>query len=388
MSARLIDRTSAESVEARLAESPIVALLGARQVGKTTLARQVAARQARTVHWFDLEDPADVARLHDPGLALRNLQGLVVIDEIQRRPDLFPLLRVLGDRPDTPARFLILWSAAPELLKQSSETLAGRVSFVHLEPLRGVEVGESELARLWLRGGFPRAFLASDDRASLRWRSDFVATFLERDLPQLGIGVAAPMMRRFWTMLAHLHGQTWNGSRLARGLGVADTTVRRYVDHLEATFMVRTLQPWHVNVGKRQVKSPKVYVSDSGLAHALLGIATQEELERHPQLGASWEGFALQEIVQSVGAPWRHCHFWATHGGAELDLLIDWGGRRRGFEIKRSEAPTPTRSMHIALEDLQLDELIVVHAGTGAWPMAERIRALGLRDLIAETRAG
>lgn len=372
-----------DAVLTRLGESPVVAILGARQVGKTTLARRVVERVGESVTWFDLEDPADLARLADPGVALRGLRGLVVLDEVQRSPDLFPLLRVLADRDPLPARFLLLGSASPELLRQGSETLAGRLSLHRLDGFHLDEVGAERADDLWIRGGFPRSFLAADDAASLRWRADFVTTFLERDLPQLGVGVPAPTMRRLWTMLAHLHGQTLNASELSRSLGVSDTTVRRYVDHLAAALVVRVLPPWHANVGKRQVKAPKVYVADSGLLHALLQLADRVQVERHPKLGASWEGFALAEVVRALGIPWDRCSFWATHQGAEMDLVVEVGGRRLGVEAKRTDAPGVTRSMHVALADLELDEILVVHGGAASFPMADRIRALALRDVLS-----
>lgn len=375
-----------QRVRSLLRQFPVVAILGARQVGKTTLARRVAERVGDPVTWFDLEDPADLARLADPGLALRELRGLVVLDEVQRQPDLFPLLRVLADRDPLPARFLLLGSASPELLRQGSETLAGRLSLHRLDGFHLDEVGVARAEALWVRGGFPRSFLATDDAASFRWRADFVTMFLERDLPQLGVGVPAPTMRRLWTMLAHLHGQTLNASELARSLGVSDTTVRRYVDHLAAAFVVRILPPWHANVGKRQVKAPKVYVADSGLLHALLQLATRVEVERHPKLGASWEGFALAEVVRALDVPWERCSFWGTHGGAEIDLVVEVAGRRLGIEAKRTEAPVVTRSMHTALVDLDLDQILVVHGGAASFPLTERVRAVSLQDVPSLSR--
>lgn len=370
-----------------LDKSPIVALLGARQVGKTTLARHLATAWAESdgpVHFFDLEDPADLARLAEPGLALRPLKGLVVLDEIQRQPSLFPLLRVLADRAESPARFLLLGSAAPELVRGVSESLAGRVAFVHLGGLDLSEVGVEAMDRLWLRGGFPRSFLAIDDAEGLRWRLDFIRTFVERDLPQLGIGVAGTTMRRFWTMLAHHHGQVLNLSALGRNFGVTDNTVRRYVDLLAGTFVLRVLAPWHENVGKRQVKRPKVYLTDSGLLHALLGLGGRVDLERHPVLGASWEGFIIRQIIVRLGARPEECFFWATHAGAELDLLVVRGTDRRGFEVKRTETPRRTRSMRTAMTTLGLDHLDVVHAGKATYPLAADIRALAAHSLLTE----
>jgi hypothetical protein len=365
-----------------LRASPVVALLGPRQVGKSTLAKDVARTFGRgKAVFFDLEREADRRRLEEPELALAPLRGLVVLDEIQRRPELFPALRVLADRPRTPARFLVLGSASPELLAQSSETLAGRVAFHELAGLALDEVGAKNLRRLWLRGGFPRSYTAPSVAASARWRRDFVRTFLERDLPMLGVRTPESALRRFWTMLAHVHGGLLNWSELGRSMGVADTTVRSYLDVLEGALVVRTLKPWHENLSKRQVKAPKVYVRDSGLLHTLLDLDTAEALDVHPRVGASWEGFALQEVIRRLGARPDQCFFWATYGGAELDLLVVAGGRRLGFEVKLTEAPGITPSMRSALADLRLDELCVVHAGKESHPLADRVRALALERL-------
>ena len=365
-------------IERLLRRSPVVALLGARQVGKTTLARLHARRQRRPVAFFDLEDPVDVARLAEPMLALRGLQGLVIIDEVQRRPELFPVLRVLVDRERPRLRFLLLGSASPELLRQSSESLAGRIAYLRLGGFSLDEVGAGRPDRLWLRGGFPRSFLARSEADSAAWRRDLVATYLERDLPGLGVTIPAATLGRFWSMLAHYHGQLWNGSELARAFGVGDTTVRRYLDLLTATFMVRQLPPWHENLGKRQVKAPKVYLTDSGLLHTLLGVATREHLERHPKVGASWEGFALEQLLRRLGARDDECFFWATYAGAELDLLVVRDGRRLGFELKRGDAPRLTPSMTIARDDLRLDRLDVIYPGEATYPLGDRIRAVPL----------
>ncbi len=353
-------------------------------MGKTTLADAVRRSWKRPSTTFDLEDPSDLARLADPMLALGPLRGLVVLDEVQRRPDLFPVLRVLADRPRTPARFLLLGSASPDLLHQSSESLAGRLAFHELGGLSLAETGQARSDQLWLRGGFPRAFLARSGRDSLDWRLDFVGTFLERDLPQLGVSIPAPTLRRFWTMLAHYHGQVWNASEFARSFGVSDMTVRRYLDLLAATFVVRILVPWHENISKRQVRSPKVYLADTGLLHALLGIGTREDLERHPKVGASFEGFAITAVVDRLRARWSECHFWATHAGAELDLLVVRGRTRLGFEIKRTVAPSVTPSMRVALQDLRLSRLDVIHAGDHTFPLAPRIRAVALSRLLED----
>jgi len=367
-----------ETVLSLLRRHPVVGLIGARQVGKTTLARAIRRRfGAPSVH-FDLEAPEDLSRLSDPALALTDRKGLVVIDEVQKAPNLFPLLRVLADRPRKPARFLVLGSASPSLLRQSSETLAGRIVYHELGGFGLEEVGGAHRDRLWIRGGFPRSYLARTTAESFEWRREFVRTFLERDLPQLGIGIPSTTLRRFWTMLAHWHGQIWNASEFARSFGVADTTVRKYLDTLSSAMVIRLLMPWHENLSKRQVKSPKVYIRDTGLLHTLLGQRTQSDLEGHPKAGASWEGFALEQVLRRTGALPEECFFWATHGGAELDLLIVRGRKRIGFEFKRTVAPSVTTSMKIALADLRLDRLDVVHAGEGVFPLGKRIRAVAL----------
>lgn len=380
-----------ESLKRRLNNFPVVAILGARQVGKTTLARQLAQDWEGPIRHFDLEDPDDQARLADPGFVLRELKGLVVLDEIQLRPDIFPLLRVLADRPDTPARFLILGSAAPELLKHTAESLAGRVVFHELDGLAPYEIAQDgvisadQLDLRWLRGGFPRALLAENAELSREWRDAFIRTYLERDLPQLGINLPALTMRRFWTMLAHYHGQTWNGSELARSLGVSDKTVSRYLDILEGTFMAFRLRPWFANVGKREVKAAKVYVADSGLLHSLLGIVSQDALLAHPKCGASWEGFILREIVRRTDARRDEVYFWSVHAGAELDLLILQDGRRLGFEIKLTKSPQVSASMRSAKEALVLDHLYVIGHGEGEpWPLTEGITAVPAACLARE----
>lgn len=374
-------------VEHLLAHHPVVALLGARQVGKTTLARQIMERDEEPATRFDLEDPDDLARLDEPKLALAHLEGLVVIDEVQRRPELFPILRVLVDRPSSKARFLILGSASPGLLRQSSETLAGRIVHHELDGLALDEVGRDQAGDLWLRGGFPRSFLAASIEDSGDWRRAFIRTFLERDIQELGIQIPGTTLDRFWTMLAHYHGQLWNGAELARAFGVAATTVRRYLDLLTGALVVRQLAPWHENLSKRQVRSPKVYVADTGLLHTLLGIETRESLERHPKVGASWESFVLREAVLRVGARPEECFFWATHAGAELDLLVVRGQRRLGFEIKRTTAPSVTRSMHAARESLRLDRLDLIHAGEHTFPLAPNIRAVAAARLLEDIEA-
>jgi len=363
-----------------IATNRVTAILGARQVGKTTLARQLATRRSGPMKYFDLEDPADRARLGDPMLALRGLRGLVVIDEVQRHPQLFAPLRVLADLPGG-ARFLVLGSAAPQLLHQASETLAGRIAFYELGGLALDEVDARKAGRLWIRGGFPRAFVARNDPASAQWRGDFVRTFVERDVAQFSLGVPGATLERFWAMIAHYHGQIWNASELARAFGVAHTTVSRYLDLLSATFVVRRLSPWHENLSKRQVKAPKIYVADSGILHSLLGINDVEDLERHPKVGASWEGFALAQVLERTGARHHEAYFWATHGGAELDLLLVRGRHRKGFEFKRTDAPQVTPSMRSALVDLRLDTIDVIHPGQDTFSLTDRIRAVGITRL-------
>lgn len=372
------------TLRGRLRRNPVVALLGARQVGKTTLAREVARGYRGTSTLFDLERAADVALLSDPELALRDLRGLVVLDEIHRRPELCPVLRVLADRRPPPARFLVLGSASPALLRQASESLAGRISFQELPGLSLSEVGAERLGRLWLRGSFPRSFVARSEAASREWRQDFVQTFLERDLPQLGSQVPAPTLGRFWAMLAQAHGNLWNGSEFGRAFGVAHTTVVRYLDLLSATFVVRQLPPWSENLAKRQVKSPKVYVADPGLLHTLLGIGTREDLLRHPKVGASWEGLGIQAVVDRLGARREECFFWRTQAGAELDLLVVRGRRRLGFEIKPTSTPTVTASMRVALDSLRLDRLFVIHAGDRSADLGRGIRAVSLGRILED----
>ncbi len=381
----MLDRLSHLAAIKRLFRSHrAVAILGPRQIGKTTLARLYAANQGTPVHHIDLENTDDLARVADPLLSLGRLKGLIVIDEVQRRPDLFPTLRVLIDRPNFRARFLILGSAAPDLLRQASETLAGRIAYHELPGFSMSEVGPKAMTRLWMRGGFPRSFLARGDEDSLVWREQFVRTFLERDIPQLGLRLPPPTLRRFWSMVAHYQGQIWNASEIGGSLGLADTTVRGYLDTLTATFMLRPLQPWTENLRKRQIKSPKIYLADSGLLHALLGIGGLDELERHPKLGPSWEGFMVGQIAQRLAAKPEECFFWGTHQGAELDLLVVRGQQRRAFEIKRSSAPSVTRSMHIAMQDLKLATLDVVHGGEHTFPMTEGVRAVAATRILRD----
>lgn len=369
------------TIGTRLRDNPVVALVGPRQAGKTTLAKKYAVGAGET-HFFDLEAPSDLARLANPELVLSPLRGLVVLDEIQCLPELFPLLRVLADRSGTPARFMILGSASSNLVKGAGETLAGRVSFIDVSGFSLTELGDSDLDTHWWRGGFPRAFLARDDVAARQWHEDFIRTFLERDIPQLGIGVPATTLRRFWTMVAHYHGQVLKVSELARSLGSSEPTARRYLDILCGTYVVRQLPPWFENLKKRQVKAPKIYVRDSGLAHTLLGIPDRPALQAHPKLGASWEGYAMEQILSITGD--REAYFWATHAGAELDLLVFHRGKRLGFEFKYTDRPSTTKSMRCACEDLGLDHLYVVHPGKHAFALDAQITAIPLAMLCGE----
>ncbi|MEP7246635.1 MAG: ATP-binding protein [Gammaproteobacteria bacterium] len=367
-------------LRSRLKSSPAVALLGPRQCGKTTLARSLAGSGESA--YFDLENPIDLARLSEPMTALEPLRGLVVIDEVQRRPDLFPVLRVLLDRKPVRARFLILGSASPDLLRQSSETLAGRIATIEMNGFVLDELPANALGKLWLRGGFPRSYLARSEIASFAWREDFIRTFLERDLAQLGVRVPAATMQRFWTMVAHYSGGIWNGSEIGRSLGEAHTTVRRHLDTLAGALVVRVLEPWFENVGKRLVKSPKVYVRDTGLLHALLGIDNRRALEGHPKAGGSWEGFVIEQLLARLTQP--RAYYWRTQAGAELDLLIFIKGRRFGIEIKRADAPKITPSITSALESLELERLFVVYPGKARYALGKRVEVLSLTDCIAE----
>lgn len=356
-------------LEKAVNRSPVTSLLGPRQCGKTTLARIFG--NEKKAHYFDLESVTDQQRLQNPELMLGGLQGLVILDEIQQKPELFNVLRVLSDRPDNKCKYLILGSASPHIIKNTSETLAGRVEFIELSGFNLTETGEAGLSQLWMRGGFPRSYLANSEEDSNAWREGFIRTFLERDIPQLGISIPSTAMRRFWTMLAHFHGQVWNASELSRSMGLADKTVRSYLDILAGTYMVRQLQPWYENVSKRQVKSPKIYLRDSGILHSLLSLPDMKSLTGHPRLGASWEGFALEQVIVAMRP--QEMYFWATHGGAELDLFFLKNGKRWGIECKFNEAPKITKSMRVALHDLGLDYLWVIYPGKKAYPIDEKI---------------
>ncbi len=365
------------SVQAALQRSRVVALVGPRQCGKTTVAREFVP--VNSANYFDLEDPVSLARLEEPKTALEGLLGIVVIDEVQRRPELFPILRVLADRQPRPAQFLILGSASPELLSQSSESLAGRIEVLEMGGFSISEVGSNQLKQLWLRGGYPLSYLAPGDRDSMIWRHQFIRSFFERDLLQFHPGVAPATMMRFAAMLAHYHAQTWNATEIAGSLGVTPPTCRRYLDALSGAFLVRQLQPWHENLGKRQVKAPKIYFRDSGLFHCLSGIRTHADLLTNPKLGASWEGFVLEEMIRKE-AP-DEVYFWGTHSGAELDLLLIKDGRRSGVEIKRADAPKLTASMKTAMQDLRLDQLSVLYPGTQTYLLADNVVVMPISSL-------
>lgn len=369
----MIKRTELKlRIQEALRRSRAVVLLGPRQCGKTTLARGLV--DSNSANYFDLEDPESVGRLNNPKTALAELKGLVVIDEVQRRQELFPVLRVLLDRKPLPSRFLILGSASPELLKQSSETLAGRIEIIVMNGFSLDEIGNKQSSRLWLRGGFPLSFLAKSDADSFVWRKSFIQTFLERDLRQQGIAIPIVGLHRFWTMLAHNHGQIWNAAGPAASLGVSEHTVRRYLDIFSGVFMVRQLQPWHANIKKRQVKSPKVYIRDTGILHSLLGIKTESDIFGSPNCGASWEGYVTEEIIYSVDPD--EVYFWATHNGAEIDLVFIKNGRMYGVECKRADAPNLTPSMKIALKDLKLERIAVIYPGKQRYALHKQITAV------------
>ena len=362
------------AIEAALVRNPVVVLSGPRQCGKTTLARELLSEHS--INYFDLEDPVSLARLEEPLTTLQPLRGLVVIDEVQRRPDLFPVLRVLADRGENPARFLILGSASGKLERQSSESLAGRRERITIGGFSLRELGGEAAADLWRRGGFPVSYLARTEADSLAWRRQFIQSLLERDFPQWGVRVPAAALQRFWTMVAHYHGQTWNAAEPARALGVSESTCRRYLDLLTDALMIRQLQPWHTNLGKRQVKSPKVYVRDCGILHQLLGVASDRDLHNHPKLGASWEGFVVEQILMTEFHD--EAFFWATHQGAEIDLILRRGDRLFGVECKRADAPRVTPSIRVALDDLQLERVVVVYPGSKRYRLADRIEVVPL----------
>jgi len=356
----------------------VTALLGPRQCGKTTLARSFDVPRT---HYFDLEDPIDLARLQNARDVLGRLEGLVVIDEFQRHPELFPILRVLADRPDRPAGFLILGSASPDLVKGASESLAGRIHFIEMAGLNCSEVGIATRNQLWFRGGFPDSYLAPSEDVSRQWRRSFIQTFLRQDVPALGIFIAPEKLHRFWVMAAHYHGQVWNSSAIAASLSVSHPTARHYLDILTGAFVMRQLQPWLPNLKKRLVKSPKVYLRDSGLLHTLLQVEDMHSLLGHPRYGASWEGFALEQVCSVLEVESEDAYFWATQAGAEIDLIIRRGGKLYGFEFKVSEKPTVTQSMTIAAADLGLEKIFVVYPGEVSFPLREGIEAIGYSQI-------
>ncbi len=359
-----------------LDEYPVVGLIGARQVGKTTIARNIARRWQGETHYFDLESSFDLTRLSDPMLALSSLTGLIVLDEVHRAPQLFKTIRMLADRVTNAAKFLILASASGSLLRQSGESLAGRIAYYELAGLNLSEVGIANSDNLWLKGGFPKSFTASNHAKSFRWRRNFIRTFLEQDIPRLGITIPSMTIERFWMMVAHYHAQVWNGSEIGRAFGMSHTSVRRYLDLLESTYMLRCLKPWLGNIKKRQVKSPKVYIRDSGILHGLLGVRDFQELNFHPKVGASWEGYIIDTLIQELGLEDRDCYFWATHSGAEIDLIVNTAGQLRGFEVMRTMSPRITPSMRSALDDLQLKRIDIIYPGDKKFALSKRISAV------------
>jgi uncharacterized protein len=365
-------------VRESLSYNPVTAILGPRQCGKTTLARSISETIKSTL--FDLEDPADFELLKsNPKQIFNGLEGLVIIDEIQRLPELFPLLRVLADEANSKRKYLILGSASPDLIRNSSESLAGRIGFINLTGFRLNEVGTENLRNLWIRGGFPRSYLAHNENQSFLWRNDFIQTFLERDISMYGFNIPPVTLRRFWQMLAHYHGQVWNGAEFARAMGVSEPTVKRYLDILTGTYMIRQLQPWYENLKKRQVKAPKVYIRDSGILHTLLTLE-DDKILTHVKVGASWEGFVIEQLIQVLNS--RDCYFWRTHTGAELDLMVVKNGKKLGFEIKYSDVPKITRSMNSVIEDLGLDKLFLIYQGKRKLQLQERIFALPANEIF------
>ncbi|MBU1043511.1 MAG: ATP-binding protein [Candidatus Omnitrophica bacterium] len=367
-----------EIIKKALARGRAVALLGPRQCGKTTLAQEFVNSQSP--NYFDLEDQSSLISLADPKGVLEQLKGLIVIDEVQQRPELFPVLRVLLDRKPLPAKFLILGSASPNLLRQSSESLAGRLELIEMGGFDLREVGLKKLSRFWLRGGFPLSFLAKNDIDSFIWRKSFIKTFLERDLREQGIDLPAVTLHRFWAMLANSHGQIWNAAPIASSLGISEPTVRKYLDIFTGVFMVRQVYPWHVNLKKRQVKSPKVYIRDTGILNSFLELKTEAEILRHPACGASWEGLVIEQLIRTLDIDYPY--FWATHQGAEIDLVFNKGGRMYGVEIKRADAPTMTPSMRIALDDLKLERIVVIYPGKKRYSIHKQINVVPFDDIF------
>lgn len=383
----VIERLRARlALEQALRRARVVLLTGARQVGKTTLARQFVTDP---VNQFDLENPVDLARLDAPLLALQPLRGVVVIDEVQRSPELFSVLRLLADRPGRPATFLVLGSASPSALRQASESLTGRLEYLELGGLSLAEVSHGtgdvtgDANRLWRRGGFPLSYLADTDADSAAWLRSYVLNLARRDLPEFGVGLPAATIERFLGLVAHAHGQLWNAAVPARALGIAESTARRYIDVLGDALLVRVLQPWHENMGKRLVKTPKVYYRDSGLLHQLVGVADELSLLRHPAIGASWEGWVIEEVLRLAGNDYTP-YFWRTSAGAELDLLLVSGGGRIGVEVKRADAPRVTASMRAALADLRLDHLYVIYPGNQRYSLDPRVTVVPMTELASK----
>ncbi len=368
----IIRQTEIDQVKRLLKSNPVVALLGPRQCGKTTLSHQIIRQIKGEAHFFDCENPKDIQRLSDPLTALTDLKGIVVIDEVQRIPEIFPVLRVLADQAKN-VKYLILGSASPQLLQQSPETLAGRIAFMEISGFHYENIPSNKIETLWLRGGFPRSYLAAREKDSFQWRQDFIATFLERDIPNLGLQIPARMLQRFWGMLAHYHGQLFNASEIGRSLGVSDHTARRYLDLLAATFMVREIRPWFYNTKKRIIKTPKIYFRDSGILHALLTIENKKGLLTHPKLGASWEGFALEEVIKSLEIRENQAYFWGVHTGAEIDLVFEKNGRLCGVEVKYTQAPALTPSIKAAIEEVSLKHVWIIYPGKQEYPLAKNV---------------
>lgn len=363
----------------------VVGVIGPRQVGKTTLAHQVARNYSEPARHFDLERGADLDRLAtDPEFVLTDQQGLVVLDEVQRLPGIYTTLRVLADRRPGPTKFLVLGSASPTMLQQTSESLAGRIRYHNLSGLGLYEIQPELQDSLWLRGGFPRSFLARSDQRAFVWLEELIHTFLTRDMPAMGLGLSPTLLRRFWTMLAHLQGQVWNASEIGRSLELSDVSVRRYLDMMSDALLIRLVQPWYANIKKRQVKSPRIYFRDVGLLHALLGISSTEELLSHPKAGASWEGFVMEQVIDLFRLRDHRVFFWRAHTGAEVDMVVQRGTELVGIEIKRTSSPSVTKSIRSALADLELAAVFVIHAGKDSYPLTEKVRAVSVYDLQTE----
>lgn len=379
-------RTYSKKIQDLLKKFPVVALVGSRQSGKTTLANQIKATWEGPVHYFDLENPLDMQRMEDPFLTLKDLNGLIIIDEVQHKENLFMLLRVFADRDPLPARFLLLGSASGRLLHQSAESLAGRIAYLELPGFGLWEVGMDRKEQLWIRGSYPKSFLSESDDDSFEWRDAYIKTFFGKDLPELGVKVMGTQLRRFWFMASHYHGQVWSHSEISRSLGISANTIRSYLDLLTETFMVRQLMPWYENIGKRLVKSPKFYFRDSGLLHTLLNLKTKEELLQHPKLGASWEGFALEQVIQASGRG-EEVFFWSTYSGAEIDLVMVLNGKKIGFEFKYASVPKKTTSITVAKQDLQLEHIYVIYPDGPRFFLSENVEVISLTEMVSELKA-